>query len=170
MLTEFISGTKPDKHNFPIRNRIVAGISDATIVVETSIKGGSMITAEMANGYNRDVFAVPGRTSDSKSEGCNYLIKQNKASLITSAADLLELMNWIPKEKAIQNKQRELFIELTDDEKVVIGILQSQETVQIDQLYFKSGLSSSSIAAALLMLEMQGLIVSLPGKVYMMGS
>jgi len=166
LLTEFISQTNPDKQNFPKRNRIVAGMCDAIIVIESSKKGGSLITAELGNGYNKDVFAIPGRTTDCKSEGCNYLIKSNKASLINNADDLLEMMNWKPIAKANIKKQRELFIELTADEKVMVDILQQQEKVQIDELYFKSGLSSSSVAAALLMLEMQGVVASLPGKVY----
>lgn len=170
LLTEFISNTNPDKQNFPKRNRIVAGICDAVIVIESGKKGGSLITAELGNSYNKDVFAIPGRITDSKSEGCNYLIKNNKASLITGAADLLEMMNWSETKKTHPKKQRELFIEFTTDEKIVIDILQSQESIQIDQLYFKSGLSSSAMAAALLMLEMQGLVSSLPGKVYMMSS
>ncbi len=99
LLTDFMSNTTPDKQNFPKRNRIVAGMCDALIVIESSKKGGSLITAELANGYNKDVFAVPGKTTDTRSEGCNYLIQQNKASLITSAADLIEMMNWAPKEK-----------------------------------------------------------------------
>ena len=165
LLTEFISNTNPDKQNFPKRNRIVAGMCDALIVIESGKKGGSLITAELANGYNKDVFAIPGKTTDTRSEGCNYIIKQNKASLITSAADLVELMNWAPKEKA-RKKQRELFIELTPDEKIITGILQQQESIQIDELYFKSGLSSSAVAQALLMLEMQNVVLSLPGKVY----
>ena len=165
LLTEFISNTNPDKQNFPKRNRIVAGICDALVVIESGKKGGSLITAELANGYNKDVFAIPGKITDSRSEGCNYLIKQHKASLITSAADIIELMNWAPKEKA-GKKQRELFIELTPDEKIITGILQQQESIQIDELYFKSGLSSSATARALLMLEMQNVVLSLPGKVY----
>ncbi len=168
LLTEFISNTNPDKQNFPKRNRIVAGISDAVIVMETGIKGGSLITAELGNSYNKDVFAIPGRVNDSKSEGCNYLIKNNKASLINSADDFLEMMNWKPAEKKAIKKQRELFIELTEDEKIVVAILQNQESIQIDELYFKSGLSSSATAAALLMLEMQGIVASMPGKIYKM--
>lgn len=166
LLTEFISQTNPDKQNFPKRNRIVAGISDAIIVIESGKKGGSLITAELGNGYNKDVFAVPGRTSDSKSEGCNYLIKTNKASLINNAEDLLEMMNWKPLAKKVITKQRALFIELSPDEKIVIDILQQQPQVQIDELYFKSGLNSSAVAAALLMLEMQNVIACLPGKIY----
>jgi DNA processing protein len=166
LLTEFRRLTKPDRQNFPSRNRIVAGISDAVIVVETGIKGGSLITAELGNSYNKDVFAFPGRVNDTKSEGCNFLIKNNKAALITSAKDILENMGWKKKNVTSAAKQRELFIELTADEKTVVDILQSQEQVHIDELYLKSKLNSSAVAAALLMLEMQGIIASLPGKIY----
>jgi DNA processing protein len=166
LLTDFISNTNPDKQNFPKRNRIVAGICDAVVVIESGKKGGSLITAELGNSYNKDVFAIPGRTNDTKSEGCNYLIKNNKAALINSADDFLEMMNWKPTPKTSAKKQRELFIELSPDEKIVVNILQQQEAIQIDELYFKSGLSSSAVATALLMLEMQNVIISLPGKVY----
>ena len=165
LLTDFMSGTNPDRQNFPRRNRIVAGICDALVVVESSKKGGSLITAELANNYNKDVFAVPGRVNDLRSEGCNYLIKNNKSLLITSADDLLHIMNWKDEPKKIK-KQRELFIELTPDEKIITDILAQQESIQIDQLYFKSGLSSSAVANALLMLEMQGVVSMLPGKVF----
>lgn len=166
LLTEFKSDTVPGKQNFPGRNRIVAGISDAIIVIESGLKGGSLITAELGNGYNKDVFAIPGRVGDTKSEGCNYLIKNNKAALITCADDLLENMSWKQLKKPSVKKQRELFIELTGDEKIVVEILQSQEHTHIDDLYFKSKLSSSAVAQALLMLEMQGVVFSLPGKIY----
>jgi len=166
LLTDFKSGIAPDKQNFPKRNRIVAGICDALIVIESAKKGGSLITAELANSYNKDVFAIPGRATDPKSEGCNYLVKSNKASLITCANDLLEIMNWVEKEKPILKKQRELFIELTAAEKTITGILQEKTNCSIDELYLKSGLSSSEAAQALLMLEMQGIIMSLPGKIY----
>jgi DNA processing protein len=165
LLTDFMSGTNPDRQNFPRRNRIVAGICDALIVIESSKKGGSLITAELANSYNKDVFAIPGRINDSRSEGCNYLIKNNKSLLITCADDLLEIMNWKATPKKAK-KQKELFIELTPDEKIITGILAAQENIQIDQLYFKSGLSSSAVANALLMLEMQGVVTALPGKVF----
>jgi DNA processing protein len=166
LLTEFRKLTKPDRQNFPSRNRIVAGISDAVIVVETGIKGGSLITAELGNSYNKDVFAFPGRVNDAKSEGCNFLIKNNKAALITSAKDILENMGWKKKNVRSGAKQRELFIELTADERTVVDILQSQKQVHIDELYLKSKLNSSAVAAALLMLEMQGVVASLPGKIY----
>lgn len=165
LLTDFMSGTNPDRQNFPSRNRIVAGICDALIVIESSIKGGSLISAELANSYNKDVFAIPGRVNDSRSEGCNYLIRSNKSLLITCADDLLHIMNWKEAPKKAK-RQRELFIELTPEEKIITDILAEQDSIQIDQLYFKSGLSSSAVANALLMLEMQGVVSSLPGKVF----
>lgn len=175
LLTEFKSGTKPDKHHFPSRNRVVAGCCDATIVIETDRKGGSMITAELANGYNRDVFAFPGRISDTKSSGCNYLISTNKAQLLQSAEDLLQLMGWEDewetdpgqgKKKGRSKIQKELFIELTKEEKAIIAILQEHEAVHIDELNFKSGISNGAVAAAILRLELENVIVSLPGKIY----
>lgn len=165
ILSEFFSGTLPDKHNFPLRNRIVAGMSDATIVVETLVSGGSMITAKLADAYNRDVFAVPGRTTDTKSKGCNYLIKNNKAILLTDAAQLLDIMGWQEKKKKVK-KQKELFIELTPEEKQVIDILKQKESVHIDEINISSGLSSSAVAAAILNLELQSVIGSMPGKMY----
>ena len=172
LLTEFRSDTTPDKHNFPTRNRIVAGMSDATIVIETGIKGGSMITAELANGYNKDVFAFPGKVTDSKSAGCNYLIKNNKAVLLTEAKELVEIMGWeeeIPRfarDKQNVKKQKELFIELSPEEKKIINILREKESAHIDEINLQSGLSSSGVAAAILSLELQNVVVSLPGKPY----
>lgn len=168
LLTEFRSKSKPDKHNFPTRNRIVAGMSDATIVIETGLKGGSMITAELANSYNKDVFAIPGKVTDLKSSGCNYLIKNNKAMLLTDAAELIQVMQWEDKAKSKKEKrsQRELFIEMTSEEKIVVDILKEKETVHIDEINGKSGLSSSAVAGAMLNLELQGVISSKPGKMY----
>lgn len=165
LLTDFMSGTNPDRQNFPSRNRIVAGICDALIVIESSKKGGSLISAELANSYNKDVFAIPGRVNDTRSEGCNYLIRSNKSLLITCADDLLHIMNWKEAPKKAK-RQRELFIELTPEEKIITDILARQDSIQIDQLYFQSGLSSSAVANALLMLEMQGVVSALPGKVF----
>jgi DNA processing protein len=166
LLTEFRSKNKPDKHNFPSRNRIVAGMCDATVVVETSIKGGSIITAELANGYNKDVFAFPGKTIDAKSEGCNHLIKNNKAVLITNTEDITATLGWQADKKVKAKKQKELFIELTADEKIIVTIIGEKETAPIDEINQKSGLSSSAVAAAILNLELQNVIVSLPGKLY----
>lgn len=167
LLTEFRSKTKPDKHNFPTRNRIVAGMSDATIVIESGIKGGSMVTAELANGYNKDVFAFPGRVTDNKSAGCNYLIKSNKAMLLTDAQQLIEIMGWEGKtQKSKVKSQKEIFIELSKDEKIIIDILNEKETVHIDEINLRSGLSTSAIAAAILNLEFQNVVKGLPGKMY----
>lgn len=167
ILTEFRSNTNPDKHNFPIRNRIVAGMSDAIIVIETGSKGGSLITAELANGYNKDVFAFPGKVTDIKSAGCNYLIKSNKAILITDAQELIALMGWEEKSKKKElKKQKELFIELTPDERIIVDILNQKDTIHIDELNLKSGLNSSAVAAVILNLELQNVITVLPGKHY----
>ena len=165
LLSEFFSGTKPDKHNFPLRNRIVAGLCDATVVIETNIKGGSMITAKLADAYNRDVFAVPGRTTDNKSSGCNHLIKNNKAILLTDADELIDVMGWTEK-KAKPKKQKELFIELSAEEKQIVHLLQQKEAVHIDEINISSGLNSSAVAAAILNLELQGVVGSMPGKMY----
>lgn len=165
LLTEFGKDTLPDKHNFPRRNRIVAGMADATVVVETAVRGGSMITAELANGYNRDVFAYPGRTTDTKSTGCNELIRQNKAILLNSTDELIDVLGWKDK-KVKSRRQRELFVDLTEDEQKLLDILQEKDSFHIDEIYFKSGLNSSAVAAAMLNLEFQNMVVSLPGKMY----
>lgn len=165
LLTEFRQSTIPDKQNFPSRNRIVAGMSDCIVVIESDLKGGSLITAELGNGYNRDVFAYPGRASDSKSSGCNYLIKTNKAALVTCADDILTEMGWSRKEKKNITKQRELFVELPEDELVIYNLLK-QGQMHIDDIYLHSRLTGSTAARALLMLEMKGIITSLPGKLY----
>ncbi|MDE3251571.1 MAG: DNA-processing protein DprA, partial [Bacteroidota bacterium] len=147
------------------RNRIVAGISDATLVIETARKGGSMITAELAYQYNRDLFAVPGRTSDAKSSGCLSLIKQNKALLYTDVPDLLETLGWAERKK-INTKPRELFLSLSDEEQKILSLLDTNSTTSIDTLYLQSGLSSSQVANVLLNLEMQQVIQSMPGKLF----
>jgi len=165
LLTEFRNDDQPDKHNFPKRNRIVAGIADVTVVIETAIKGGSMITAELANNYNRDVFALPGKVTDSKSAGCNYLIQSNKAVLFTDAKELMESLGWQSK-KINKKQQKELFIELSDDETIIVNILKEKDTIHIDEVNIRSNLSSSSIAAAILNLELQNVIAGLPGKMY----
>ena len=156
LLTEFPRFTKPDKHNFPRRNRIVAGMADGTIVIETAAKGGSMITAELTYDYNRDLFAVPGRVIDSKSMGCNKLIQQNKAAIFTTTEQ----------KKVTAKKQREMFVDLTNDEQTIVTILQLKETVHIDEIYLTSKLSSSSVAVAMLNLELQNMLMCLPGKMY----
>jgi DNA processing protein len=168
LLTEYPSGTIPDRENFPQRNRIVAGIADATIVIEASLKGGALITAEIANSYNRDVFAFPGRIGDDYSEGCNFLIRNNKAALLTGAADLAYSLGW---EKADSLKpvieQLMLPIDLTKDELQIFEILQQHKSpVAIDDLTIKTNMPTSKLAMNLLNMEMQGYIRSLPGKMY----
>lgn len=165
LLTEFMSGAKPDKHHFPTRNRVVAGMADVTVVVETDIKGGSMITAELANNYHRDVVAFPGKASDEKSRGCNQLIKNHKAALVTGGKDVLSFMNWLPAQEK-PKVQRSLFIELNPDEKKIFDLLNGTEGLHIDEINLRSQLTSSAAAAALLTLELQGVVASLPGKMY----
>ena len=116
LITEYISHIKAEKHHFPIRNRIVAAISDCTIVTETAVKGGSMITADLANGYHREVFAFPGRTTDFKSAGCNWLIRNNQAILLENAQDLVKMMGWEEKTAVVENTQGDLFITLNEVE------------------------------------------------------
>jgi DNA processing protein len=166
LLTEFGHQVMADKHNFPTRNRIVAGISDAIVVIETGEKGGSMITAELANGYNKDVFAVPGRTTDVKSAGCNQLIRNNKAMLLTDAEQLAGVMGWSDPTRPVIVPQKELFIELNAPEKALVQLMQEKEEVHIDELHLRSGLSHSTVAAAMLQLELQNMVSSLPGRMY----
>jgi DNA processing protein len=165
LLTEFSSGTKPDRENFPMRNRIIAGLCDALIVVESDVKGGSMITAEMANTYHKDVFALPGRIGDQWSRGCNYLIKTNRAGLIDGPEDLVSLLQWKDDQRTGE-VQRSLFVDLTTEQRVVYDLIDEQVPVSIDRLFKESALTSSELAATLLHLEFQGLIRTLPGKQY----
>jgi DNA processing protein len=167
-LTDFPSGTIPDRENFPKRNRIVAGIADATIVVEASIKGGALITAEIANSYNRDVFAFPGRITDEYSTGCNFLIRNNKAALLTSGADLAYILGWEKMDGAtLQKPQLTLPIDLSTNEKLIFDIIQQNAgQLGIDDLAIKTNLPLSQLAMNLLNLEMQGFVRSLPGKTY----
>jgi DNA processing protein len=166
LLTEFPFDTVPDKGKFPMRNRVVAGLADVTVVVESPKAGGSLITGRLANGYNRDVAAFPGRVNDSRSVGCNDLIRTNVAAMITCADDLLDLMNW--KANKRQPVQKQLFITLTPEEQTIIDILQAKYQVHADELYHQTGYNNSILAATLLGLEMQNLVKSLPGKYYRM--
>ncbi|NTW32839.1 MAG: DNA-protecting protein DprA, partial [Bacteroidetes bacterium] len=167
LLTDFISETKFKPENFPKRNRIVAGMCDALIVVEASIKGGALITANIANTYNRDVFAVPGRIGDYYSEGCNNLIKSNKAALVCSAKDIIYIMGWEEKkDKKSENVQKKLFIELSENEKLIVDLLNGSGSLSVDIISLKVDLPSSKVAAVLLNLEFMGIIKCLPGKMY----
>ncbi|MBI1289585.1 MAG: DNA-protecting protein DprA [Flavobacteriales bacterium] len=166
LITDFPIGTKPDRENFPKRNRIVAGMADATIVVEASAKGGALITAELANGYNRDVFAIPGRVGDEFSEGCNRLIKSLKAAMATSGEDILRAMNWDEMNRAVKPQpQRKLLIDLTEEQEKVVAVLREQNHT-IDRLTVLSGYPMSKVASILLELEFEGIVSNLPGKVY----
>lgn len=164
LLTEFTSGTKPDRENFPKRNRIVAGMADAVLVVESQRTGGSMITADLGFGYGRDVFAIPGRPGDKQSEGCNFLIRQNKASLVESATDIKYLMNWReqPKPKQIQ---KQMFVQLSIAEEQLINILSEKRKLPLDELCLTAGISISQASVPLLTLELNGMVRQLPGKV-----
>jgi DNA processing protein len=167
LMTEFTSGTIPDRVNFPMRNRIIAGLSDVTIVVEAAIKGGALITAEIANMYNRDVCAFPGSLDQEYSAGCNYLIKTNRAHLIRHIDDLCYLMNWDPIEQHTSSKQLSLLPpELTNDETRVHTLLHQTEQATIDEIAIYCDWPQSKLAIILLEMEMKGIILSLPGKVF----
>lgn len=168
LVSDFLSETNPDRQNFPSRNRIVAGMTDATIVIESAIAGGALITAEIANNYNRDVFAFPGKVTDEYSAGCLKIIKQHKANLVTCAKDIIESMNWdIDVSSGTKEKiQPQLFVELNDNEKMVYDLLKETEKIHIDELTAKIQLSQSILSGVLLQMEMKGMIVSLPGKMY----
>ena len=165
-LSDFISKTIPDRENFPRRNRIVAGISDATIVIESKKKGGSLITAEIANSYNRDVFAFPGRVDDLCSEGCNNIIKQNTAALIQSASDLIYILGWEQSKGLKAPQQKKLFLELSKEEELLMTVLKEKDLTTIDDICFASKLPMSKVSALLLTLEFSGIVKSFPGKTY----
>jgi len=163
IITEFTYDTGPDAVNFPMRNRIVAGLCDVLVVIESGVKGGSMITAALANDYNRDVAAVPGRKTDKTSAGCNHLIKHQQAHLIESGDDLIELMSWNRKTRQ-QNFQTDLFAEMTASERKIYGLIIEDREKDIDTLAFQSKTTPGELAAILLTLEFKGAIKSLPGK------
>lgn len=168
LLTEFLTETTPDRHNFVSRNRIVAGMTDATIVVESASKGGSLITADLAVDYHRDCFAVPGRTTDSLSMGCNQLIRDNKAALIQSADDFMLAMGWTTEEGPAKHEgiQRSLFLELTEEEELVVGILTRLGDLHINVLVVESDIPVNRMTALLFELEMKGVVRALVGGVY----
>lgn len=161
LLTEFPPNTLPDRENFPKRNRIVAGLCDATIVIESNTKGGSLITADLANGYNRDVFAYPGNIYQSSSQGCNDLIRSNKAHLISSSEDFLALMEWNP---AITQKKDDVVRQDLSPIQQEIAKAIGSTTVQIDELAEKTRLNLSTLNIELFDLLMNGFLNELPGK------
>ncbi len=166
LLTEYVSGTNPDKGNFVRRNRIVAGLCAATIIVESASKGGALITAGLAQDYNREVFAFPGRVGDQYSEGCNALIRDNKGALISSADDLVAAMNWRPAFKKPEAIQRELFPELDGLQADICQQLRGSESIQLDQLCITLNVPVQKLSAALFDLEMAGIVKMTGGGRY----
>lgn len=165
LLTEQLSGADPDKENFPKRNRIVAGMVDCLIVVESASKGGALITAEIANAYDREVFAVPGRIGDVYSAGCNNIIKDNKANILLDVSDLRSIMRWDESKKVVA-KQMRLFREFNDEEKLVMNLFEESDVVYLDKIITETLLSPTKIASILLSLEFDGILTALPGKRY----
>lgn len=165
-MTEFWSTSNPDRENFIKRNRIVAGMCEATIVIESAEKGGSLITANIANDYNRDVFAVPGRVSDKFSQGCNNLIKTQRAHLLNSAADLIYMLNWDITEKKVKTIQKQLFVSLTEDEQKVYDYLQNKQPELMDIIALACDFPIFKISSLLLNMELKGVIRPLPGKLF----
>lgn len=165
-LTEFWSGSVPDKENFVKRNRIVAGISDATIVIESAIKGGSLITANLANDYAREVFAVPGKTTDVYSQGCNNLIKTQRANILTGAEDILYMLNWNTTPQKTKTIQKQLFVELNADEQKVYDYLLKNGKDLLDLIARGSEIPVYKTASILFDLEMKGVVRPLPGKMF----
>ena len=165
LLTDFMWGTPPDREHFPRRNRIIAGMADAVIVIESALKGGSLITADLANSYSRDVFAYPGRVMDIYSQGCNYLIRTQQAHLMESVVNLRYVMGW-DKPKKAEERQTVLFREFTDEERMVMDCFGSDAIVSLDHIIVHSGLPITKIAPILLNLEFDGILLALPGKRY----
>lgn len=169
LLTEYTTQTHPEKMNFVRRNRIVAGMSDACIVIESSLKGGSLITAELALNYNRDVFAFPGRVYDESSMGCNNLIKRHEATLLTSAEDFINAMGWpnpLAKEKNKKAIQQDLFPELSDEEQALVNCLKNVEDKHINQIAIETNIPYSRVSMLFFGLEMNGIVKALGGARY----
>jgi DNA processing protein len=166
LLTEYMSQTEALPNNFRQRNRIVAGMSDATILVESAIKGGGLITCRIAQEYGRDVFAFPGSVGMPYSEGCNKMIRNNTAALITSAADFLETMRWQTVGEKKESVERQLFPDLTPEEQQIISLLQQTNDQQVNTLSVKSNIPMSRLVALLFQLEMKGVVKPMAGGTY----
>lgn len=164
--TEFWSDSQPERENFLKRNRIIAGMSEATIVVESAEKGGSLVTADIANSYNRDVFAVPGRVQDKYSLGCNNLIKQQKAHMLTSAADLIYMLGKEMEERPLAVVQKQMFVELNEEEKNIYNYLQVGGKQMLDSIAIACKLPIFKASSTLLNMEMKGVVRPLPGKLF----
>jgi DNA processing protein len=165
LITDFVSDTLPERNNFLKRNRIIAGISDATLVVESGIKGGALITADMANSYNRDVLAIPGRPEDQWSAGCNNLIKTNKAALVESAEDIEYFLDWKP-EKSKPPVQKTLFSEMDETEQKIFELIKKEGEITIDHICRTLNFPINKLSSQLLQMEFKGLIKCYPGNVY----
>jgi DNA processing protein len=165
LITDFISETKIERQNFLRRNRIIAGLADAIVIVESAEKGGALVTADIANSYNRDVFAYPGRSTDLFSRGCNKLIKMNEAVLIENLADLEKAMNWDVKSGPERAVQTSLFVEISSEEQKLVDLLKPCDRF-VDEITMETQMPVSKVSALLLGLEFKGLVVSLPGKMY----
>ncbi len=164
--TDFWSSDPFDRNNFLKRNRIIAGISEATIVIESAEKGGSLVTADIANSYNRDVFAVPGRTTDTQSVGCNNLIKQQKAHLLSTPLDIPYMLNWQLEDNQKPAVQKQLFVELDDNEKVIYNYLKENDKQLLDVIALQCNIPTYKLAGTLLTMELKGVIRPLPGKLF----
>lgn len=166
LLTDFPSGTALNRMHFPRRNRIVAGCCDGILVLESGVSGGSLITADLANDYHRDVLAVPGRIGDAASAGCLALIRQNKAALVTSAADVAEALNWhAPAAKPVSTVQSALFHQLPPQQQLLLDTL-GQDRLSPDEIQYRSGIPRGQVAEGMLTLEMLGIVRALPGNTY----
>lgn len=165
-LTEFWSEEQPLRENFLKRNRIVAGISKATIIIESAEKGGSLVTADIANSYNRDVFAVPGRTTDIYSKGCNNLIKNNRATLLTSSEDIVKMLNWDIKESPKKAIQKQLFVDLNENEQKIYDLLSEKGQQLLDVISLECNIPIYQLSSILLQMEMKGITKPLPGKLF----
>lgn len=169
LVTEYTHETKPDREHFPMRNRIIAGLCDALVVVETAASGGSMISAELASQYERDIFAIPGRVRDAKSAGCNLLIRKEEAKLAESAADIATALRWTETDRQ-KARQTQLFLDLDPAETNLLNIIRDQPEIPIDRLTAEAKLSPGELASLILGLEFKGVIRTLPGKRYMVSA
>ncbi len=168
-MTEFWSDDAFDRTNFLKRNRIIAGLSEATLVIESAEKGGSLVTADIANSYNREVFAVPGRAGDAQSRGCNALIKSQQAHLVTSAADIVYLLNWEVPSAPPKATQTNLFVEMNDDETTIYTFLKIRGKELLDIIALECKMPTHKVASLLLTMELKGLVKPLPGKMFEAG-
>jgi len=164
LITEFWHTDPIDRNNFLKRNRIIAGLSQATVIIESGEKGGSLVTADIANSYNRDVFAVPGRSSDLYSKGCNNLIKNNQAQLITSGKDIVNTLQWEKKETGSKHLQLNLFVDLSPEEQKIFDFLQENGKTGLDEIAFRLGFPISKTAQLLLQMELSNIVSGLAGK------